>query len=544
MGGARPARGLALALLVAAAAVLVRVPALVHRGPIDDEAVYAVVANEMVDGGRPYIDAVERKPPLLFWTYEAVTRVGGKYGWRLLHAVALAWVLATAAGLFVAGRRLFGVEGGAAAALLYVIFQPWGTWHDYAWNGEVLMNLPLAWAWVIAFGPSRSRRRPVLAGAGALVAVAFLLKQPAGIAIVALGGYVLLPAYRAARGITRRDAIGQASWLGGGFTAVMLAAAAILHAQGILAEAVYWTVLDHTVPHVFLAHAAVQTVAFAIACLPLVAGAALTLGGRALPDAERQALLLFLGVSAVGTAAGGRFYSHYYIQLILPLSLAAAPLFARACRLERPTTRGAWWQRGWLAASGLAFMIAGFAGAHAEARPSDAGRFVRAHSRATDRIFVWGQSPRIYLDARRRPACRYIASFPLTGFVFGEDLPALDTRHRILPVAWPNLEADFARHPPRYIVDVRNDAAARYRIGDFPVLAAWIAAHCVVAAPVAEGVVYRCEDGASPVGDRGAAAQARTANRRSALSRSSGVSTSIHGIPPNSVAPRAPHAAS
>ena len=40
---------------------------------------YSVVANEIVDGGRPYVDAVERKPPLLFWTYAAVFKVAGKY---------------------------------------------------------------------------------------------------------------------------------------------------------------------------------------------------------------------------------------------------------------------------------------------------------------------------------------------------------------------------------------------------------------------------------------------------------------------------------
>ena len=39
------------------------------------------------------------------------------------------------------------------------------------------------------------------------------------------------------------------------------------------------------------------------------------------------------------------------------------------------------------------------------------------HSAFDDRIFVWGQSEGIYLDAHRRPACRYITTFPLTGYV-------------------------------------------------------------------------------------------------------------------------------
>src|SRR5438874_1124703 len=69
--------------------VVIRLPSLLHPQPIDSEAMYSVVANEIVDGGRPYIDAVERKPPLLFWTYAAIFKVAGKFNWKALHIVAL-----------------------------------------------------------------------------------------------------------------------------------------------------------------------------------------------------------------------------------------------------------------------------------------------------------------------------------------------------------------------------------------------------------------------------------------------------------------------
>src|SRR2546430_17182844 len=62
--------------------VVTRLPSLLHPQPIINEAIYSVVANEIVDGGRPYVDAVERKPPLLFWTYAAIFEVAGKYNWE------------------------------------------------------------------------------------------------------------------------------------------------------------------------------------------------------------------------------------------------------------------------------------------------------------------------------------------------------------------------------------------------------------------------------------------------------------------------------
>ena len=55
--------------------VVIRLPSLLHPEPIDSEAIYSVVANEIVDGNKPYADAVERKPPLLFWTYAAIFKV-------------------------------------------------------------------------------------------------------------------------------------------------------------------------------------------------------------------------------------------------------------------------------------------------------------------------------------------------------------------------------------------------------------------------------------------------------------------------------------
>src|SRR5215471_16147626 len=157
--------------------VVIRLPSLLDSQPIDSEAMYSVVANEIVDGGRPYIDAVERKPPLLFWTYAAVFKVAGKFNWKALHFVALLWTLSAMAGLYVIGCELFDRNTGLIAALFYSVFQPWGTWVNLSADGEMLMNLPIIWAWAIAFHCSSSRVRPELFIAGALLAAAFLLKQ-------------------------------------------------------------------------------------------------------------------------------------------------------------------------------------------------------------------------------------------------------------------------------------------------------------------------------------------------------------------------------
>src|SRR6266853_3293363 len=231
--------------------VAIRLPSLVHPEPIDSEAMYSVVANEIVEGGRPYADAVERKPPLLFWTYAAVFKVAGEFNWKALHIVALVWTLCAMAGLYVIGRELFDRNTGLIAALFYAVFQPWWTWKTLAFDGEMIMNLPIILAWAIAFRRGSSRLRPELFVAGALLGAAFLLKQPAAIAAVPLGIYLLLPSYRASRGFTPTNSIIQAAILTGGFFAALGLIAILLQEQGVLREAVYWTIAGNDVPHVF-----------------------------------------------------------------------------------------------------------------------------------------------------------------------------------------------------------------------------------------------------------------------------------------------------
>jgi len=482
--------------------VAIRLPSLLHSQPLDSEAMYSVVANEIVDGGRPYADAVERKPPLLFWTYAAVFKIAGKFNWKALHIVALVWTLCAMAGLYVIGRELFDRNTGLIAALFYSVFQPWWTWKTLSFDGEMLMNLPIIWAWAIAFRRNSSRMRPELFAAGALLGAAFLMKQPAAIAAVPLGIYVLLPSYRASRSLTRTNSIIQAAMLTAGFFAALSLVTIVLGKQGILHDAFYWTIADHDIPHVFWQKGILLTLTFTGTCLPLIVGAIIACRDKdevwAGKTAERTALLRLLAASAIGAAAGARFYPHYYVQLIPPLALLAASYYARLWSwtiqpphwLLRPKVTYAW-----LVLTVMALSIAHCIGLASQCASSEAGRYLFTHSDSADRIFVWGQSPEIYLDAHRRPACRYITTFPLTGYVFGGPIPGFDTRSRILPGAWTTLEQDFARHPPAYIVDVQADPkTAQNPVKNFPILAKLLAERYQPVARTAEGVIYHRDD--------------------------------------------------
>jgi hypothetical protein len=353
------------------------------------------------------------------------------------------------------------------------------------------------WAWAIGLGPGRSRSRVELLGAGALLAAGFLLKQPAAIAAVPLGLYLCLPRYRSSRGYTLADSLRQGALLSAGFFGTLGAVASVLHQQGILHDAVYWTITDHALQYMLWGRGIGNTLAFAVACFPLGAGAALSLRDDDLwngKDAERFALQGWLVVSAIGVVAGGRFYPHYYIQLIPPLAVLAAPYYAELWR-NRRTTLAWWWSarttRAWLAVTVVAFFLIHSTGLWLAGDRDETGLYIQEHSSPDDRIFVWGQSPSIYLDARRRPASRYITTFPLTGYIFGPPLADVDTRDRIVPGAWSNLEQDLRSHPPAFIVDTEVRAGARYPLAQFPTLARLVADRYHLVARTAEGLIYR-----------------------------------------------------
>jgi hypothetical protein len=98
----------------------------------------------------------------------------------------------------------------------------------------------------------------------------------------------------------------------------------------------------------------------------------------------------------------------------------------------------------------------------------------------------------MYLEAQRRPASRYITTFPLTGYIFGGSVPGFDTRSRVLPGAWNTLERDFARHPPTYIIDVQSDTRTlQYPAKNFPILTKLLKERYQPVARTAEGVIYR-----------------------------------------------------
>ena len=159
----------------------------------------------------------------------------------------------------------------------------------------------------------------------------------------------------------------------------------------------------------------------------------------------------------------------------------------------------------WIGITALLFPVVDTIGLARNRGPHKTALYVRQHSSENDRFFMWGQGTAqtgLYLDARRRPASRYIASFPLNGLIFGLLDAKHDTRYRIVPGAWDNLRADFARHPPKFIIDchVVRDGPF-YKIRDYDYLRELLDQEFREVFRAEDGVVYERQPGYRPNGN-------------------------------------------
>jgi hypothetical protein len=147
------------------------------------------------------------------------------------------------------------------------------------------------------------------------------------------------------------------------------------------------------------------------ALLPVAIVAAL--GWRRAPKLVR----LWLGCSAAGVLLGGNFHPHYYLQLVVPLSLTAALV------RWNPLVR---WERTTIALAGAAAVATAavaaplWGGTDAQqARaiwPADqhllsdgaVAQYISRHSRPTQRIYVMWAAADLYYLANRKPMSTYL----------------------------------------------------------------------------------------------------------------------------------------
>jgi hypothetical protein len=468
---------------LAAVCIGLRVVSLARSCLSDDEAIYAVVAREMLSGRALYRDVVDHKPPLIYVVYAFTQAMGGpRGGMLLLHLLTIGVVFATALILSRIVRRFGGLphdsRAPAWAALLYAVFTTTLLPFDaQAANCELFMMLPLT-ASVLFFleGFCGLRPRPLFA-AGLLVGIAVLFKYQAGVQLALYGSALLIAHWRRMARLLLVSAAIMA-----GVAIVLGAAFAIMHHAGSFDAAWFWFRFNFAyIKTGFRLQDTLRRAAIRISFVALPAAFLWILGVEAAMKSLTTKtpaigidLLRFstfwLAVSAFAITTGGRFFGHYFHQITAPLAVLAAPAAGRLWQTRRRLVTAAVG----VPAAGF-FLVAMFQGpvlaAAGETTPDYQHMvdLIEAHARPGDSLVVWGNVPVLYFMAERPLGTRFVFSNYMTGLspaTPSQTDPTVDASPNIVPKSWDMFEADIVTRKPRLFVETSPGNVAAY--GKFP----------------------------------------------------------------------------
>lgn len=441
-------------MFAVALAVLLRLPTFTTRLFDADEAAIGVQAMVVRDGGTLYRDIFDRKPPLPPLAYAASFGLTDSTDVRLMRV--LVTIFLALGGVLMAreAKRRWGSNTHALwAAGLYVggamaLFPADAGGANYAHFALLPGTAALLW--------SRRDRWGLALAAGVALGVAILTRQSWLLATV--------PAIYSAWRIGR--------WR---HTALLLAgAAATIATVGFYAPfGAYWEWNVTNSPGFVFAAAGIGTsllrglaAAGGFIAFHGAATVCLCVALRRRPPwrpagaAERDVWLWLLsGLGAV--AAGLRFFGHYWLQVLPPLVVLATPVAAEWAGRARRAAIGSQ-----LLAGAVAFVLLFVPGSfHHRPDPTDLAAYLRSHSTADQRVFVWGSYPEVLVRADRRPAGALVHSDFVTGRSGGREDPRT-TLEMAAPGALELLLADLRAHPPELVLDTSTADDLGY--GNYP----------------------------------------------------------------------------
>jgi hypothetical protein len=431
----------AIAAVVGAAAVVLAPNLPGGRVPSEDAGVFFYGARTLLEGGVPYRDVWDHKPPLVYAIDAVGLVMAGPLGVWLLQLVSLAGAALLA---LRAMRPAFGLVPAAFGALALLVASPRLFLEDGTQTSFVeLFALPLqmaAFAIVARRAGSHIGRRDA-ALLGVLAGLAFLLKPTLIGTWIAIALVLLWT--------ERRRALDAVVSMAAGGGVVIAIAVIYFAARGALGD-----LLEQAVRY-NLAYSSFAPLGERLGAIPeglrlvsasglaplAIATAVYALWRRVMPPIFVVALVA-LPVELL-LATSGRAY-HYYFLAWLPSMAVLAGFAAREVMRALGRERA-------LVALAIGAVLMSVQPARLVARlvtigddgaARAAAAYVVGRTTPDDYVLVWGSDSEVLFLADRRSPTRYVYQYA-----------ALATRGYATPAAVDALLADLTARPPRVIID-------------------------------------------------------------------------------------------
>jgi 4-amino-4-deoxy-L-arabinose transferase-like glycosyltransferase len=163
-----------------------------------DESVYIDVADNIMNGGMPYKDAWDHKPPLIYYLFDMAFMLFGK-SISGVHIFTIFYITATSFLMYIMVSRIWGKYAGIFAGISYPIFLESDIIQGLASNTEIFMNLFII-AGIYFFMKIESiegdRKTLYFVLSGLFIGIATLTKQPALFVLLAYFIYLFYERYK------------------------------------------------------------------------------------------------------------------------------------------------------------------------------------------------------------------------------------------------------------------------------------------------------------------------------------------------------------
>lgn len=383
-----------------------------------DEGEYAYAGQLMLDGIPPYELVYNMKFPGIYAAYAAVMGVFGQTVAGIRLGLLLVTTI-TAVLLYFLGARLFGRAAGTVAAAVYgmlAIAPEAFALHAHATH----FIAPFVVGALLLL--SKDFTAPRLLGAGALLALGILMKQPALFFAAFAAVYVFLVSRNRTRDVGLLAAGGA---IVGALTAAALAAAGVFDRFWFWCVSYareYVTSLPFSEGVSYLTRNLGGIIGFA-PMLWLLAAAGLVFVLQRGSRKQRLMVVGFLIAGALATMPGFYFRHHYFIVLFPALALlagAAVQLAPAAWPRIAPVTAaivaivitvGMSWPR--LMDTSSETLTRQMFGLNPFVESPEIAARLRETTQPGDRIVILGSEPQIYFLSDRKSATGYIYAYPL-----------------------------------------------------------------------------------------------------------------------------------
>jgi 4-amino-4-deoxy-L-arabinose transferase-like glycosyltransferase len=523
-------RTLGIIVLIVLFGFVLRIPYFLHVMQDADEGQYAAVAAVLMDGGLPYANAVENKPPAIFYIYLATFILFGKYNMTAVHMAGFLFTLCTAAVLSILANKLGGKKSALFALFFYLTFTAALYPKMIAANTEIFMALPYTLAVLLLWHAMDKKRRWLYFAAGFVSGISPLFKQVGGVEVIAVSAYFLIaiPVLLGKKRIIPSLAVCINYALG--FVSPIIVVVFLFYRKGILSDFIFWTIKypnryisSGAASRGFLSQILEEFIPFVLATVILWILAFLWMK-RTAADLRFQRnksessfpifLVMWFVASVAVTFLGKRMYGHYFIQIIPSLCLMAA-LFAGKLLDESSARRRNIWRTAIVALTLIPGIVFVFMAVSFEAvtdtwgkispdfRP--AAEYIKEHTRVEDKIFVWGYFTPLYVYSGRTPSSRFNYTIMHTGYIKGNgpsEKDRADLNWLAAPEVWPMLEKDLKDSPPELIIDTspgNYHFYGRYPLKNYPLMREFVEKNCMFEKSLAGVDIYRCQSGVKTI---------------------------------------------